>query len=70
MPGENEALHGLTCLRCDHRWWPRSPKQPVRCPKCTSPYWNRERLRATATRAGGAPRGRAARGGRTSPKKK
>lgn len=47
---ENEpTLHGLTCLRCDHRWWPRSPKQLVRCPKCTSPYWNRQRLRTKAT---------------------
>jgi hypothetical protein len=49
MEDKETTLHGLTCLRCDHRWWPRSPQSPVRCPKCTSPYWNRERLRTKAT---------------------
>ena len=28
-----------TCLRCGHKWYPRTPKQPKRCPGCGSPYW-------------------------------
>jgi hypothetical protein len=33
----------LTCKRCNHSWTPRSKKIPTQCPKCHSPYWNRER---------------------------
>jgi hypothetical protein len=33
----------LTCKRCSHTWTPRSKEPPVQCPKCHSPYWNRER---------------------------
>ena len=28
------------CLRCAHRWWPRSPTRTLRCPRCKSPYWD------------------------------
>ena len=31
-----------TCLRCGVTWMPRVA-QPVRCPRCQSPYWNRPR---------------------------
>ena len=37
------ALPTLTCLRCDHSWYPRTPRSPKVCPRCKSPYWNRER---------------------------
>lgn len=30
------------CLRCEEDWTPRTPN-PVRCPKCGSPYWNKAR---------------------------
>lgn len=33
----------LQCNRCEHEWYPRSPKEPKVCPKCNSPYWNKER---------------------------
>jgi len=33
----------LTCTRCGHKWFPRRPGFPTRCPKCISPYWNRLR---------------------------
>lgn len=33
------------CLRCGHEWIPTSDKPPKVCPKCKSPYWNRERVR-------------------------
>jgi len=31
----------LTCLRCGHVWIPRRPQKPKKCPRCTSPYWNK-----------------------------
>lgn len=33
------------CKRCSHEWTPRSNKPPRVCPKCKSPYWDRERIR-------------------------
>ena len=34
----------LICKRCEHKWvrrnWDSLPKV---CPKCKSPYWNKER---------------------------
>lgn len=47
-----------TCKRCGHQWTARRPRYieshadnadmpielaPVRCPRCQSPYWQRER---------------------------
>lgn len=33
-----------SCLRCDHRWWPRitngKPNKPKQCPKCHSTKWD------------------------------
>jgi hypothetical protein len=35
-----------TCLRCGHDWLRRSLKRdPKQCPKCHSPYWDRQRRR-------------------------
>ncbi len=32
----------LNCLRCGHWWVPK--KEEIRiCPKCKSPYWDKER---------------------------
>jgi predicted Zn-ribbon and HTH transcriptional regulator len=33
----------LKCKRCGHKWYPRTPLKPKVCPKCKSPYWDRER---------------------------
>lgn len=33
------------CNRCKAEWWPAKPQIPERCPKCNSPYWNKERVR-------------------------
>jgi hypothetical protein len=35
-----EGIKKKKCLRCPHEWYPRTPKEPVICPKCKSPYWN------------------------------
>ena len=32
-----------TCTRCNHSWVQRSFDVPTVCPKCKSPYWNREK---------------------------
>jgi hypothetical protein len=41
-PMETEL--SLGCLRCGHSWLRRSlAKIPGTCPRCCSPYWNRQR---------------------------
>lgn len=36
---------GYRCERCGHEWQPRNEEEPRVCPKCKSPYWDRERVR-------------------------
>ena len=37
-------LPKLHCKRCGHKWIPRKEgEEPRVCPKCKSPYWNKER---------------------------
>lgn len=33
----------LNCTRCGHVWTPRVKDRPKFCPKCNSPYWDKER---------------------------
>jgi DNA-directed RNA polymerase subunit RPC12/RpoP len=33
----------LECLRCSHKWFPRSNNTPILCPSCKSKYWNEVR---------------------------
>ncbi len=33
----------LKCKRCNHEWLKRKEELPTQCPKCHSPYWNKER---------------------------
>ncbi len=35
------------CTRCLHSWYPRTENKPKVCPKCKSPYWDRERVNKT-----------------------
>lgn len=32
------------CKRCLHTWIIRTHDEPTVCPKCKSPYWNKERV--------------------------
>ena len=32
-----------TCKRCGHKWVQRILTKPVLCPKCKSPYWDKDR---------------------------
>lgn len=45
-PGCGDVMSEMTCLRCGHTWKSRRTKTgiPKTCPRCCSPYWNRERL--------------------------
>ena len=38
-----QLLPRYSCKRCEHDWIPRRDAVPTICPKCKSPYWNRER---------------------------
>lgn len=39
-------LRLLRCGRCGHEWSPRTfGRLPKICPKCKSPYWDREKCR-------------------------
>ncbi len=35
----------LKCKRCNYEWLPRKEELPITCPKCRSPYWQKERIR-------------------------
>ena len=32
------------CIRCKHIWVPRKEAEPIICPKCKSPYWNKKKI--------------------------
>jgi len=36
-------VKGYKCERCKHEWAPRKKGIPIICPKCKSPYWNKEK---------------------------
>lgn len=36
------SITGLQCGRCSHMWVPRTERRPEICPKCKTPYWDRE----------------------------
>src|SRR5262249_22955067 len=40
-----QVLTRKDCRRCDHRWWPSSPKRPNVCPKCKRRNWDQPRRR-------------------------
>jgi predicted Zn-ribbon and HTH transcriptional regulator len=33
------------CTRCGNIWTQRTFEKPIICPKCKSPYWNKERIK-------------------------
>jgi len=43
MPRVRIEIEGLRCARCGHEWIPRKDWNPLVCPKCKSPFWDRER---------------------------
>jgi len=49
MPEINIVKKGWKCLRCDHEWIQKegfnAEEKPMTCPKCRSPYWNKEKLK-------------------------
>lgn len=51
MPRVPITVMGYRCLRCEHEWIPRgdADQEPKVCPKCKSPYWDKERRQSPAT---------------------
>ena len=43
MNDKKVMILGFRCLRCGHEWLPRVEEQPRQCPRCKSPYWDKER---------------------------
>jgi len=43
MPRIRIEVEGFRCARCGHEWVPRKDETPRVCPKCKSPFWDRER---------------------------
>ena len=37
------TLQRQACQRCGKTWWPRQSTKPARCPRCKSPYWDKQR---------------------------
>jgi predicted Zn-ribbon and HTH transcriptional regulator len=37
------TVDGFRCERCGHEWIKRKELDPTVCPKCKSPYWNKQR---------------------------
>ena len=54
---------GYRCERCGHEWVPRNDRPPKVCPKCKSPYWDRERRTRPAPATDRAGRAAAAEDG-------
>jgi len=40
---KNITIPKRKCLRCGYNWALRKEQEPIICPKCKSPYWNKER---------------------------
>jgi len=34
-------VEGYKCERCGHEWIPRNKVNPIICPSCKSPYWDK-----------------------------
>lgn len=44
MPKVPITIMGYRCERCGHEWIPKNGEhEPVTCPKCKSPYWDKPR---------------------------
>ena len=43
MPRVKVEVDGYRCTRCGHEWLPRKDEKPRVCPRCKSPFWDRER---------------------------
>lgn len=37
-----EEMEKLKCVKCGWSWWPRSEKDPVKCPACQSRHWKNQ----------------------------
>ena len=42
MKSRRDSVSYCECKRCGHEWYSRI-KIPALCPKCHSPYWDKEK---------------------------
>lgn len=49
MPEFEMTVTAFRCGRCQYTWLPRFERRPTICPKCKSPYWDKERIREPKT---------------------
>ena len=45
------TIKGFRCTRCQHEWVPKTDRKPTICPKCKSPYWDRDPAAANLEKA-------------------
>jgi len=43
--GYDIFIKGNKCFRCSHKWVQREEDKPRICPKCKSPYWDKEKTK-------------------------
>lgn len=41
----SDVIKELSCGYCRHKWWPKSPIVPLKCPKCKNPHAGRRKSR-------------------------
>jgi len=41
-------MNNKKCKRCNSEWQSRIEAEPIQCPRCKSPFWNKERVREVA----------------------
>ena len=39
MPKTTMTIDVWECFRCGHKWIGKNSSKPIKCPKCSSPYW-------------------------------
>lgn len=42
MSKKETLVYACRCERCGHEWITRTKEIPIVCPKCKSPYWDRQ----------------------------
>ncbi len=45
-----DMIQRQQCTRCGYTWYPRTPKLPIKCARCGSPYWNKPKWKQSGPR--------------------
>lgn len=44
MPKTTLTCDAWKCSRCGYKWLAKNSSKPIRCAKCGSPYWDKEKV--------------------------